>query len=146
MPRSQRRFLGRSLGPVGVEAVSVGGAVVVGSAVLGWAAGALFLRLTRDPNEGANFGGGLVFLAFLFFGCGVAGYLAAKRTTDHPVVNGVVATAFGYAVVTGVVALLGEPGATLSVAIFYAPLAMGAAVVGAVIANRRGLRLRHRAS
>lgn len=139
---AQRRqsLLGRSIGPVAIDAMFIGVALVVAAAVVAWAAGAVFLRVTRDPDEGANFGGGLVFLGLLFCGCAIAGYVASKHTDDHPVMNGVFGAAVGYALVVGVVALLDEPGATLSVGAFYAPLAMGAAVVGAVIANRRHRR------
>lgn len=138
--RRRRRFLGRSIGPVGVEAVSIGGAVVVVAAVVAWAATLGFVRATSDPADGANIGAGSVFLVLLLVGCGVAGFLAAQRKADHPVVNGVVGAVVGYAVVSGVASLFGEPEATLAVATFVAPLAMGTAVVGGVVAARRGRR------
>lgn len=138
--RRQGRFRGRSVGPVGVEAVFIGSAVVVAAAVVAWAATVGFVRVTSDPAEGANIGAGSVFLVLLLFGCGVASYLAAQRKAEYPVVNGAVAAAVGYAVVSGVASLSGEPEATLAVAIFFAPLAMGAAVLGGVVAARRGRR------
>lgn len=134
------RVLRVSIGPVGVDAVVVGGAAVVVAAVVAWAGTLWFVRVTTDPNEGANIGAGSVFLVLLLFGCAIAGYLAARRKDDHPVMNGLAAVAAGYALVAGVASVFGEPAATLAVATFFAPLAFGAAVSGAVLANRRHRR------
>lgn len=131
------RVLRVSIGPVGVDAVVVGGAAVVVAAVVAWAGTLSFVRVATDPNEGANIGAGSVFLVLLLLGCAIGGYLAAGRRADHPVMNGLAAVAAGYTLVAGVSSLFGEPAAMLAVATFFAPLALGAAVSGAVFASRR---------